>query len=109
MTITIHALPRRSLTFQTTHGKNLGLSSLKRVRKHPNVTLNRALVPQELHVSPINPDLAFRTLLEVFVTAKRREAPVLGDDDLLAAWEFVLGATEGFDGCGAVCGVLVSQ
>ena len=81
----------------------LSLSSLKRIREHPNVTLNRPLVPQELHVSPIDPDLALLALLKVFVTTERCEAPVLGDDDLLAAGEFVLGATEGFDGCCAVC------
>ena len=80
----------------------LSLSSLERIREYPNVTLNRPLVPQELHVGAINPDLAFSTLLEVFVTAERREAPVLGNDDLLAARELVLGATEGFDGCCAI-------
>ena len=78
---------------------SLSLSSLKRLREYPNVTLNRPLVPQELHVSPIDSDLAFGTLLEVFVTAERCEAPILRDDDLLAAGELVLGATEGFDGC----------
>ena len=83
----------------------LSLSSLKRFWEYPNVTLNGSLVPQKLHVGPIDPDLAFGTLLEVFVTAERCEAPVLGDDDLLAAGEFVLGATEGFDGCCAVCKV----
>ena len=81
----------------------LSLSSLKRIREYPHVTLNRPLVSQELHVSPIDPDLAFLALLKVFVTAERCEAPVLGDDDLLAAGEFVLGATEGFDGRSAVC------
>lgn len=85
------------------HSYSLSFSSLKRIREYPNVTLNGTLVPQELHVSPIDPDLAFGTLLEVFVAAERCEAPVLGDDDLLATGEFVLGATEGFDGCGAVC------
>ena len=81
----------------------LSLGSLKRIREYPNVTLNGSLVPQELHVSPIDPDLAFSALLLVFVAAERCEAPVLGDDDLLAAGEFVLGATKGFNGCGAVC------
>ena len=80
----------------------LSLSSLKGLREYPNVTLNRPLVPQELHVSPIDPDLAFGTLLLVFITAERCEAPILRDDDLLAARELVLGATEGFDGCCAV-------
>ena len=94
---------RRIFSFFKQCAHLLRLRSLKRIREHPNVTLDRPLVPQELHVSPIDPDLAFGALLEVFVTAERREAPVLGDDDLLAAGEFVLGATEGFDGCGAVC------
>lgn len=93
-------MPRRSPLFQAIP---LSLSSLKRIRENPNVALNRALIPQELHVSPIDPDLAFLALLKVFVTAERCEAPVLGDDDLLAAGEFVLGATEGFDGGSAIC------
>ena len=91
------------------HGTSLSLSSLKRIREHADVALNRPLVPQELHVSPVDPDFAFRTLLKVFVTAERCEAPVLGDNDLLAAGEFVLGATEGFDGCCAICVILVSE
>ena len=90
------------------YGDPLSLGSLKRIREYPNVTLNRSLVPQELHVSPIDPDLAFSTLLEVFVAAERCEAPVLGDNDLLAAGEFVLGSTESFNGCGAVCVVFRS-
>ena len=81
----------------------LSLSSLKCIREYPNITLNGPLVPQELHVSPIDSDLAFLAFLKVFVTTERCEAPVLGNDDLLAAGEFVLGATEGFDGRGAVC------
>lgn len=84
------------------YGYFLSFSSLKRIREYPNVTLNGTLVPQELHVSPIDPDLTFGTLLEIFVAAERCEAPVLGDDDLLATGEFVLGATQGFDGCSAV-------
>ena len=84
------------------HRNSSSLSSLKRIRENPNITLNRPFVPQELHISPINPNLAFCALLEVFVTAKRCETPILGDNDLLAAREFVLGATESFDGCSAV-------
>lgn len=64
--------------------------SLERIWENANISLNRALVPQELHVRTINPNLAFSTLLEIFVTAERGEAPVLGDDDLLAARELVL-------------------
>ena len=96
----MHAMTYFSFSIQ--HRHPLGLSSLKCIRENPNVTLNGSLVPQKLHVSPIDPDLAFSALLEVFVTAERREAPVLGDDDLLAAGEFVLGATERLDGCCAV-------
>jgi len=38
----------------------------------------------------------------VVLAAKGSEAPVLGNDDLLAAGELVLRAAESFDGCGAV-------
>ena len=76
--------------------------SLKRVGENSHISLNRPLIPQELHVSPIDPDFPFLALLLVFITSERSEAPILRDDDLLAAWEFVLGATEGFDGCGFV-------
>ena len=88
--------------FYKQHRNSSSLGSLKRIRENAYITLNRPFVPQELHISPIDPNLAFRTLLEVFVTAKRCETPILGDDDLLAAGEFVLRATESFDGCGAV-------
>ncbi len=89
---------------------HLSLSSLRleSIGEDPNIPLNRSLVPQELHIGTINPDLAFLTLLLILVTAERSEAPVLGDDDLLAAGELVLGATESFDGGGAVCRTNVS-
>ena len=61
------------------------------------------MVPQELHVGPVDQQLPSGTLLEVFFAAQRGEAPVLADDDLLAARELVLRAAEGFDGCCAVC------
>ena len=72
----------RSLSFRSL--------SLERIWEYANISFNRALVPQELHVSTINPDLAFSTLFEIFITAERGEAPVLGDDNLLAARELVL-------------------
>ena len=97
-----HAYHELLFLFKQTMIKPLSLSSLKRIREYPNVTLYRPFVPQELHVSAIDPDFAFGTLLEVFIAAERCEAPVLGDDDLLATWKLVLGATEGFDGCCAV-------
>ena len=40
---------------------------------------------------------------DVLLATERGEAPVLADDDLLAAGELVLAAAEGFDGGGAVC------
>jgi hypothetical protein len=49
-----------------------------------------ALVAQELDVSTINQDLASLLLLHVLFAAERGEAPVLGNDDLLAAGELVL-------------------
>ena len=61
------------------------------------------MVPQELHVGPVDQQLPSGTLLEVFFAAQRSEAPVLADDDLLAARELVLRAAEGFNGCCAVC------
>ena len=59
-------------------------------------------MPQKLHVCPIDPDLAFLAFLKVLVPAEGCKAPVLGNDDLLTAWEFVLCAAEGFDCCGFV-------
>jgi len=42
---------------------------------------------QELDVGTVGLDLAILSLLDVLVTAERGEAPVLGDDDLLATRE----------------------
>ena len=76
---------------------------LKRIRELPHIHLQRSLVPQELHVRAIDTHAAFLTLGDVLLATQRREAPVLRDDDLLAAGEFVLAAAESFDGGGAVC------
>ena len=77
---------------------------LESLREPPDIALNRPMIPQELHIRPVDQQLPGSTLLEVFFAAQRGEAPVLADDDLLAAREFVLRAAEGFDGCCAVCG-----
>ena len=61
-----------------------------------------ALVGKELDVGTIDLDAASSLLLKVLIAAKRGEAPVLGDDDLLATGELVLGATEGLESVGAV-------
>ncbi len=78
---------------------------LERLWKSPHVILNRALVPQELHVRPVDLEFTFGAFLEVLFAAQRREAPVLGDDDLLTARELVLRAAQSFDCCCSVYGV----
>jgi len=77
----------------------LGLESL---REAPHVVLERALVPQELHVSAVDPDVTGLALLNVLLATERGEAPVLGDDDFLTARELVLAAAESLDGVGTV-------
>ena len=76
--------------------------SLKGIREPPHIVLERPLVPQELHVGTIHTHLALLALGDILLAVKRRETPLLRDDDLLATWELVLAATEGFDGGGAV-------
>jgi hypothetical protein len=49
---------------------------------------------QELNICAINENLSGFLLLHVLLAAERGEAPVLGDDNLLATWELVLGAAE---------------
>ena len=44
---------------------------------------------QELNVSTIRLELSVLTLLQVLLTTEGSEAPVLGDDDLLAAGKSV--------------------
>lgn len=75
----------------------------------PHVVLERTLVAEELNVGAVDADLAGLALGDVVVTAERSETPVLGDDDLLATWELVLGTTESLDGSGAVCEKIVSR
>lgn len=75
---------------------------LKSRWEQAHIPLNGPLVPQKLHIRSIDLDLSLRALLEVLIAAQGREAPILGDDDLLAAWELVLRTAKGFDGCCAV-------
>jgi hypothetical protein len=77
----------------------LGLES---IRETTHVLLQVALVAQELDVCAVVLESALSTLGNVFLAAERCEAPVLGDNDLLAAGELVLGSAEGFNGGGAV-------
>jgi hypothetical protein len=61
------------------------------------------VVAEELNVSTVNLDTAGSLALEVLVTAERGEAPVLGDDDLLATRELVLGSSESLKSEMTVC------
>ena len=60
------------------------------------------MVAEELDVGTIDLDTARGLLVEVLLTAQRSEAPVLGDDDLLAARELVLRPTQSLESDGAV-------
>ncbi len=60
------------------------------------------MVGQELNVGTIDENLSGLLLIHVLLTAEWGETPVLGDDDLLASWELVLGAAEGLERNGAV-------
>ena len=62
----------------------------ERIREPAHVLLKRAMVLQELHICSIIQDLSCRTLLKIFLTTERREAPIFADDNLLAAREFIL-------------------
>lgn len=72
------------------------------VRELLDVRSQVALVGQELDVGTVHPDAAGSLLLLVLLAAEGREAPVLGDDDLLATGELVLGAAEGLKSDSAV-------
>jgi hypothetical protein len=52
------------------------------------------VVAEELDVGTVDLDTAGSLAVQVLITTKRGEAPVLGDDDLLATGELVLGAAE---------------
>jgi len=92
-------LPLLSLSPLSQSRLRLRLESL---REPPHIPLDWSMVSQELHIRPIDQQLARSALLLVLVPTQRGEPPILADDDLLAAREFVLGTAEGFDGCCAV-------
>jgi hypothetical protein len=66
------------------------LSLLESSWESSDIVGQLALVGQELDIGTIDQELAFGLLLHVLFTAERSEAPVLGNDDLLAARELVL-------------------
>ena len=55
------------------------------------------MVAEELDVGTVDLDAAGGLALEVVLAAQGGEAPVLGDDDLLAAGELVLGSAESLE------------
>jgi len=63
---------------------------------------NETVAAQELDVGTVLLELALLAQLDVLLTADGGEAPVLGDNDLLAAGELVHGAAESLDGGSAV-------
>ena len=77
------------------------------IREAAHVLLNGTVVGEELDVSTVDLDAATSLALEVLLAAERGEAPVLGDNDLLATRELVLGAAESLKSDGTVWGALV--
>jgi hypothetical protein len=82
----------------------LSFTPLRResIREAPNIPLQVTVVGKELNVGTIDLDTARSLLLQVLLAAEGSEAPVLADDDLLAARELVLRSAEGLEGGGAV-------
>ena len=77
----------------------LGLESR---RIQPDIPLNRSLIPQELHIRPINLDFTLLPHGNIVVPPQGREPPILAHNDLLPSGELVLRAAKGLDGGGAV-------
>lgn len=67
-----------------------------------HVVLEGTLVTEELNVGTVDTDAALLALGDVLLAAEGSEAPVLGDDDLLATGELVLRAAESLNSGGAV-------
>lgn len=82
---------------------NQNLSSLlKGSGEAADVVGKVALVAEELDVSTVDLDLSGLALLDVLLALEGGEAPVLGDDDLLATGELVLASPQSLKGSGAV-------
>lgn len=90
-------VPKCSTVFDVHASTTRERLSLKGLGEALHVVLQGTAVAQELHVSTIDLDAASSLLLQVLVAAEGSEAPVLGDDDLLATGELVLGAAEGLE------------
>ena len=72
------------------------------IRELADVLGNGAVVGEVLDVGTVDLDVAAGALVNVLLAPEVGETPVLGDDDLLATGELVLGAAEGLDGVGKV-------
>lgn len=72
--------------------------SLESIGETTHVLLEGAVVGEELYVSTVVLDAATGLALEILLAAKGSEAPVLGDNDLLATRELVLGSAESLKG-----------
>jgi len=69
-------------------------SGLVSTRESLHVGLDRTLVSQELDIGTIDQDTTLLLELDVLVSSKWSEAPVLADDDLLSTRELVHGSSE---------------
>ena len=69
------------------HRKTTNNLSLESVGEAAHVLGKVTLVAEELDVGTVDLDLALLALLDVLLAAERGEAPVSGDDDLLATGE----------------------
>jgi hypothetical protein len=81
---------------------NLSLR-LESLGETAHVVLEGTVVGQELDIGTVDLDAASSLALQVLLAAERGEAPVLGDDDLLATRELVLGAAESLKSEVTVC------
>lgn len=84
-----HAVLVSHLTHANHHARTITPLSggSKSVGETTDVVGDLALVAKELDVGTVDPDLALLALLDVLLTTEAGEAPVLGDDDLLATRE----------------------
>ena len=62
---------------------------------------------KEFNISTIHLDTTLSLLLNVVLASEGSEAPVLGNNDLLAAGELVLGAAESLESDSTVCTVVL--
>lgn len=82
----MYAKPNQSVISLSLRGESVGEAA--------HVLLEVAVVAEELDVGTVDEHAAGSLAVEVLLATERGEAPVLGDDDLLATRELVLGAAE---------------